>query len=304
MSPQQRADLALVVVSLLWGVTFPLIRSALGDLDPFQFVGWRFFLATLAFLPLVLLHPTARARLRPAVLPGLLLGALAWASYMTQTVGLQTVGAGRAAFITGTSVILVPLMSPLFRAGRPHGRDYLAAVVATVGLYFLTLGEEEGGGSAMRWSLSGGDLWILACAVSYAVYIHVLQKVLARSPHEISLAFTQVAGIGLLAVTLLGARGNVLIPLTPEVLVALGVCAILATVGTFWLQTRYQGRSTPQRVALIFSLEPVFATGFAWWLLGETLGPEGALGAVLILGAVVGVELAGSKEPTPPPDAV
>ena len=166
--------------------------------------------------------------------------------------------------------------------------------MATAGLYFLTM--EPGSGGLGAWRLSEGDLWILGCALAYTVYIHVLQKVLARRPHELSLAFTQVAGIALLAVTLLGARGNVAIPFTQAVLVALAVCAVLATVGTFWLQTRYQGRSSPERVALIFSLEPVFATLFAYWLLGETLGAVGALGAGLILIAVVGVEMLAARE--------
>ena len=73
-------------------------------------------------------------------------------------------------------------------------------------------------------------------------------------------------------------------------------CATFATVATFWLQARFQGQTTAQRVALIFALEPVFATAFAWWLLGETMGLIGGLGAVLVLGAVLGAELLGGRE--------
>jgi drug/metabolite transporter (DMT)-like permease len=69
-------------------------------------------------------------------------------------------------------------------------------------------------------------------------------------------------------------------------------------VGTFWLQARFQRDTTSQRVALIFALEPVFATGFAWWLLGETLGWTGAAGAMLVLAAVVGAELWSSRRQT------
>jgi drug/metabolite transporter (DMT)-like permease len=288
VSPRLRADLALVVVTLLWGITFPLIRSALADLDPYQFVGWRFLIATVAFLPLVLAHPASRRGLGRAFLPGLLLGSLAWTSYISQTIGLQTIPAGRAAFITGLSVILVPLLSPVFRAGQPRPIELVAAAVATAGLYLLTV--NSGDGSAGSW-LSVGDLWILVCASSYAIYIHVLQILLRRNYNENSLAFTQVLGIGVFAVSILFARGEVRIVMSQAVLVALAVCALLATVGTFWLQTRYQGRSTPQRVALIFALEPVFATLFAYLLLGETLSGRGAFGAAVILFSVVGVEL-------------
>ncbi len=115
---KHRADLAMLLVTLFWGLTFPLIRSAVSTLEPLVFVGFRFSLALLVFLPLVLFNAKARSGLRAAAVPGLILGALAGGGYITQTLGLTTVGAGRAAFITGLSVILVPLLSPVFRA-RP-----------------------------------------------------------------------------------------------------------------------------------------------------------------------------------------
>ncbi|HKK71032.1 MAG TPA: DMT family transporter [Candidatus Krumholzibacteria bacterium] len=280
-----RADLALVLVTIFWGVTFPLIRSALADVGPHQFIGWRFALGTAAFLPLVVLDPGARAGLRRALLPGALLGLIAWSSYVSQTIGLQTVPAGRAAFITGTAVIIVPLLAPVFRAGRPTAVDFAAAVVAAGGLYLLT-----GAGATGVSGFGVGDLWVLACALGYSTYVLVLQRVLTVEHHPTSLAFTQVATIGLIGVAVLGVRGNVAIELSGDVVRALGFCALVATVGTFWLQTRFQGSTTPQRASLIFSLEPVFATFFAWWLLSEVLTPLGALGAALILAAVIASE--------------
>ncbi len=284
LQPRHRADLAMVGVSLLWGITFPLIRTAVEELSPYSFVAYRFGLATLAFLPLVVLSQGARRGIRAALWPGLYLGALAWASYLAQTIGLQTVPAGRAAFITGTSVIMVPLLSPLFAAGRPARVDLVAALIALSGLYLLT-------SAPGTFSISPGDLWVLACAALYAVYIHALQKVLRRPLHGTSLAFVQVAAIaacGWVVVPWKGLQG--LGTISSDTWTALVVCALLATVGTFWLQTRFQRQTTPERVALIFSLEPVFATLFSYWLLGETLTKLGALGAALILLAVIGVE--------------
>jgi len=280
-----RADLALVLVSLFWGVTFPLIRGALESVEPFAFIGWRFALATAAFLPFVLVRPEARRGLARVLGPGALLGALAWTAYVSQTIGLQTVPAGRAAFITGTSVIIVPLLAPAFRAGAPRRIDLLAALVAAAGLYLLTRGEGHGEG------LGTGDLWVVGCAVSYSVYLLVLQRVLRVQHDVVALSFVQVASIGVVGGSILAARGGVGIELNGEVLRALLFCALVATVGTFWLQTRFQGSTTPQRAALIFALEPVFATVFAWWWLGEGLDPAGMAGAALILAAVLGVEL-------------
>jgi drug/metabolite transporter (DMT)-like permease len=288
--PRLRADLALVLVALFWGVTFPLIRGALDLLSPAQFVAWRFTLAAVAFAPLLLLSGGARSALPGVLGAGLLLGLISGFSYFTQTWGLQTVPAGRAAFITGTNVVIVPLLAPLFRAGRPQVADFVAAAVATFGLYLMTVGEEGFG-----QGLAAGDVWILLCAVSYAVYLLVLQRVLARPRDAVALAFAQIAAIALLADLALAATGEIRIPWSPWVLSALAFCATLATVATFWLQARYQGRTTAQRVALIFALEPVFATLFAWWLLGETIGLMGGTGAVIVLGAVVGAEFLGSR---------
>jgi len=289
---RRRADIALLVVAALWGLTFPLIRSAVQDLDPFVFVPARFGLASIAFLPAFFVSPAARRGLRDALLPGAALGALAWTSYLTQTIGLQTIQAGRAAFITGTAVLMVPLLSPLFRAGRPTARDFGGAALATGGLYLLTAPTGVG--------FSAGDGLVLFCAASYAVYIHLLQKVLRRRHDPVALAFTQVATItacSLVALPLLGSGGS---QWTASAWTGVAFCALFATAGTFFLQTRFQGETTPQRAALVFSMEPVFAALFAYFLLAETLPLTGALGAGLILAAVLGVEARGKKAESRP----
>jgi drug/metabolite transporter (DMT)-like permease len=278
-----RADLALLLVTLFWGLTFPLIRNALQELLPHQFMSLRFTLAALVFLPVVLLSKKARGGLRGALIPGLLLGLLAWSSYFSQAIGLQSTGAGRAAFITGTSVIIVPFLSPLFRAGRPSRGDILAALAATGGMYLLT--DPSGGG------IRRGDLWILVCAFTYAIYIHCMQKVLARRPSEVALAFLQIAGVAIFAGAWWPVAGGRVLSLGPAAWIALLFCALFATVGTFWLQARFQGRTTPERVALIFAMEPVFAAIFAYWILAETLALLSVLGAAIILASVVVAEL-------------
>ena len=279
---QRRPELALLVVSALWGLTFPLIRSAVQDVDPFVFVPARFGLASVAFLPVLAWSRRARQGLRQALLPGVALGALAWTSYLTQTIGLQTVQAGRAAFITGTAVIIVPLLAPLLGAARPTTRDLAAAGVATAGLYLLTAPSGAG--------FSAGDGLVLFCAAGYAAYILLLQRVLRREHDPVALAFTQVATIticSLVALPLLGRGGS---EWTSAAWTGVAFCALFATAGTFFLQTRFQGKTTPQRAALIYALEPVFAALFAWLLLAETLPLTGALGAGLILAALLGVE--------------
>ncbi len=284
------ADGALAVVTVFWGLTFPLIRSATQDLDPFVFVAARFCLAALAFLPLVLGSAEARRGIRDALLPAGAVGLLAWTSYQAQTLGLQAIPAGRAGFITGIAVILVPLMSPLFGAGRPARRDLLAAGLATAGMYLLT--DPESGG------FSRGDAWVLFSAVGYAAYIHLLSRVTSKGLNPTATAFVQVLAIAMCAGFALPIVDYAPPRWTQAAWIGIGFCAAFATVGTFWLQTRYQRDTTPQRAALIFSLEPVMAAGFAWLLLSEGMTPTGFAGAGLILVAVVGSELASTLGPS------
>ncbi|RMG20977.1 MAG: DMT family transporter [Deltaproteobacteria bacterium] len=276
------ASAALLLVAALWGLTFPLIRGALASVDPFHFVAARFALAALAFLPWVLASPAPRRGLPAALGPGFALGALACASYLTQTLGLRTVPAGRAAFITGTNVVLVPLLAPLFGRGVPRRIDLAGALLSLVGLLLMTRPEVAG--------FSAGDLWVLACAFFYALYIHALQQVLARGIDTTALAFSQVAGLCVSSALCLPlAEGPS--HFTASAWLAVSFCALLATVGTFWLQTHFQGRTSPERAALLFATEPVFAAFFAALLLGERTTPREGVGAALVFLAVLLVEL-------------
>ena len=127
-----RAQFALLLVSFMWGLTFPLIRNAVQEINPYQFVFSRFGFATIAFGLFILLRKVALSKIIACTIPGLILGGIAWASYFTQTVGLGEISAGRAAFITGLNVMMVPLLAPLFRVGKPNRNDLFAAGLANI----------------------------------------------------------------------------------------------------------------------------------------------------------------------------
>ncbi|HUP56782.1 MAG TPA: DMT family transporter, partial [Bdellovibrionota bacterium] len=180
-SPSLKADLGLVLTTIIWGTTFPLIRESMQHIEPAWFVAIRFSITFLIFIPIALSQGlgTVMAEFRRAKWGAFLLGALAWTSYLTQTIGLQTISAGRAAFITGTCVVIVPLISPLFgtpkwatsTAGyvtsRPERCDWVAVAFATAGLFLLTR-PDLGGASLV------GDAWVLVCAFVCALYIRFL----------------------------------------------------------------------------------------------------------------------------------
>jgi len=290
MSESLQAYLAFGLITLFWGITFPLIRMSVQILTPAQFVTMRFGLALLLLSPLVLnrLIKKGRSALREVFVKSFLLGVVSWVSYQTQTIGLQTVEAGRAAFITGTSVVMIPLMSPLFGHGKPDRVDLVAAGVALFGLYLLT--------DPSGQTFSMGDLWVILCAIFYAVFVHMFQIWVTKNSDAVLVVFSQLLGVFFCAFLLGQVQHQGLgVPMrqlmSQSVILGLTVCAFFSTVLATLLQTRYQPYLTPEKAALIFSLESVFASLFGYLILGEILNLQGVLGCCLIFGSIIGSEL-------------
>lgn len=287
-----QADLALLLVTIIWGATFPMIRSAVSKIDSYQFVFFRFLFALALFsLGYVRIRRLPKKTWRIFSLMSVCL----WASYITQTIGMETISSGRAAFITGLNVIMVPFLAPLAGLRPPTSVDLGSAVGAGVGLYFLTDPGNIGFGV--------GDVWVLLCALSYALYIVILQKMLeAEKVDSVSLAYWQVMAVALLSTLCLPlSKAPIAWPQASSVWVALVFCATLATVLTCWLQTNYQKYTTAQRTALIFAMEPVFAVLFGYVLLGELMSMKMLIGAVIILVSIIVGELWKLKFPAAHP---
>lgn len=304
----KKAQWVLLFVTLIWGLTFPLIRISVQTLHPLQFVLIRFTFAFLLFLPFGLkkaykLSPKQISEFAPK---GILLGVVAFLTYQSQTIGLQTVEAGRAAFITGTAVVIVPFLAPVFGFKFPTRIDISAALGALMGLYLLT---DPSGSSFAR-----GDVCILMCAFSYACSVLLLQKWATRESDPTVLAFFQLTGVLICSVFLSVFQGwqsqqnwqsykqgdgqNPILSwpqLSLSVILSISICSIFATVVAIWLQARYQKETTAARAALIFSMEPVFAVVFGSFLLGETLSARGLLGCSVILFSIILSEMIKTK---------
>ena len=261
----------LVVVTMIWGTTFVVIKEALDTISVPLLLALRF---TLAGLLLAWAGWDKRA-----VVPALLLGLLSFAGFLTQTIGLSITSASNAAFITGLSVILTPLVGRLLWRHSVAPRVFTAAGVALVGLALITL---QDGFAA----INGGDMLVLVTALTYAVYIVYLGEV-AGKVRGTSLAFMQHLPMALLAwLWALPQVGDLsAVPLTTYL--AIVYLAVVATALVAVIQT-YAQRVVPAHLAaLIFVLEPAFAALFAYLTLGERLGTLGWIGGGLLLGAMV-----------------
>lgn len=288
---QLTADAALLFVAAIWGATFVMVQDAVRGFPVFAFLALRFSLASLALLPLLLLSrparpaPTSRpplpARLA-ALLPGVLIGAALFAGYAFQTLGLRETTPAKAGFITGMSVVLVPLGQAIFLRRPPRRASLIGVTLAAVGLALLSLQADL--------SLSRGDLLVLACAVAFAGHILLMGRYAPGWP-PLRLAFVQIVTVALLsAATALWAEQPIGQP-TGSVWFAAAFTGLLATALAFFIQSRAQQATSPTHTALIFASEPVFAGLFSFLLIGELFGPRQLAGSALIVAGMVVSEI-------------
>jgi drug/metabolite transporter (DMT)-like permease len=270
------ALLALVAVTVVWGVTFVQVKDAVALYPLFPFLALRFGIASLA-----LAVPSAR-RLRGLGWPGLaaasVAGGLLGAGYVLQTLGLERTSVSSAGFVTGMYVVLTPLLA--FACFRLEiGRAAWGGVaLAMLGLGFL---------AGVHGGATGGDLLVLAAAAVFSLQIVLMER---YAPRYDALAFTMVemvvsfAGLGILAVPRLA------VPHGWTVWGALLVTGLFASALGFLVQTWAQKQTSATRTALVFTLEPVWAAVFGYTLAGDRLGADRWLGCLAIMAGIVVAE--------------
>jgi drug/metabolite transporter (DMT)-like permease len=284
---------ALVLAALFFGVTFPLVHDALADIDPFAYLVLRFVIAVAALAPFaVMIARRASAEERRLLLRvGAIAGVLLFGGYATQTVGLRTESPSTSAFITGLYVVMTPVFESILRRRVPPAGVLMGIALATGGLFLLTGANLE---------LQSGDLWTLACAGIFAMWI-VYQGEYANRVHPIPFTTVQMAMVALLAVPPAAARG--VGALTGLALFAAFFTGIACSSAALPLQLYGQRHIAPSRAALILLSEPVFAA-MAGYVNGERLGAVEITGAFVILGGIALAEFGPGRGTEPHPEAV
>ena len=266
----------MLFVTAVWGWTFVLVKDAVTQYPTLPFLQIRFALALLVMAVVVRRLP-ARRELRI----GAIVGAVLAGGYLSQTAGLTMTSPGNAGLITGLFVVFTPLLNRLF--GAPiHWWTWTATLLSLAGLALLT-----GGPSGMGL----GDVLVLGCAVLFALHIVLLGRWSPGLPAA-PLAMVQMA-----ACALIFSAGGAwqLQPPSGSVWFAIVITGVFASALGFYIQTWSQGFISPNRTALILATEPAWALAAAVVLAGQRLGLLQALGAALVLAAIVGHELASLK---------
>ncbi|OGO78313.1 MAG: hypothetical protein A3K41_10125 [Chloroflexi bacterium RIFOXYD12_FULL_57_15] len=271
-----KADLTLLIISVIWGTAFVAQRVAGQMGSVYLFNGARYLLAALAVLPFVgrnIISSTPRAQFQWMFLAGFLL----FIASAFQQVGIVYTTAGNAGFITSLYVVLVPIV--LFSLWRERLRwlSVAAVGIAVAGAFLLS--------TAGRFEVRAGDALELVGALFWAFHVVVLGKFASRF-ESISFSVGQLAVCGLLNLGV-GAFAETSLPLNWPLVGAILYTALFSLGLCYTLQIWAQRHTPPADAALILSLESVFAVLAGWWLLDERLEAIQVLGCVLIFAAVL-----------------
>jgi len=285
------ADLALLLLTLLWGTTFTLVKWAVEIGSTSLFLAARFAVAV-AVLGAVALVRRDRVGER-FWRHGLLVGLCMLAGFLLQTAGLALTTPARSGFISGLAVVLVPFIARFLLGRQVRWSAWAGVGLAVVGMALLTRPFEAAAATA---EVRLGDLLTAASALAFAVQIILMGEWSTRHP-LVPFTLVQVAVVlagALLVIPLEGVRFEVSRwPTFAGVVVFTGVAM---TAGAFFVMNWAQRHTTAVRAALIFALEPVTAALFSWAASGEQLGAAGWLGgAVIVLGVAAG-EVGGALE--------
>lgn len=287
MTTQFRGILALLVVTLVWGSTFPAMKGMTDYFSPAWIIAIRFALAS------VLLSPFLWKARRRDLTSGALLGVVLFASFMFQIQGLSLTSSNRNAFVTGLNVLIVPLLGVL--AGRmPPRKIFLALALAIAGLVALCW---DGG----AWGK--GDSLALAGAFCFGFYITMMEKRTQKATRLMTLTAAQILTVAICATVWLLAREvpRSTIDTSQDYAnywqyIAQGVVryawnlaylGVVATAAIISLQTWGQARTTANEAAVMYAFEPAAAALFGFFWLGEALTGRGWLGAALLISGMI-----------------
>ena len=267
------APWALLTVSAAWGLSFVVMKSAIERQSVNNFLFTRFVLAVVV---MILIRPQVVKHFdKDLLLRGFGAGFLLGGGYIFQTIGLANTGAAITGFVTGLYVILTPLFAAVIFKERVSKSTWLYVFMATVGLALLSL---------KGWSVGFGELMVFLSAIAFAAHITALSK-WSAGRDVYAMTITQLMMCAMMTGVASAFEGYSLPP-DNGVWGVVIFTAVFATAIAFIVQTWSQAHMSATKVAVILTMEVVFAAIFAIIFAGERLTLQAALGGVLVVTAM------------------
>ncbi len=273
------ADLALLIVAIIWGSGFIVTKNALDNIGPYYLLFFRFIVAS-TVLGTVMFKQIRNAS-KKDIKAGFIIGLFLFAGFATQTVGLQYTEAGKQAFITATNVVMVPFIYWGISKKRPDKFEVFAAFLCLTGIGILSLNRD--------FTMNIGDLLTLICAVLFACHISSTGYFAKESnPYVISVVQMATATILSLIFALIFEGTN--FSLETNTMIPILYLALFSTMAAFLIQTVAQKYTSSTHTAIILSLEAVFGSTLAIIFLKEAVTVKFFIGCLAILISVITAE--------------
>ncbi|MFO7726983.1 MAG: DMT family transporter [Desulfonatronovibrio sp.] len=284
-----KADALLLLTALIWGSAFVAQRAGMDHMGPFIYNGIRFGLGAVTLIPLIWyrhkknITDLSFQESSPGYFfkAGLITGVLLFLGSSLQQVGIVYTTAGKAGFITGLYVVIVPVLGLVWKQ-RPGAGVWIGAVLAVAGLYLLTISDD------LRIEL--GDFLVFLCAVAFALHVLAIGWLVARVDC-VKLAAAQFAVTSVLSLVVAFVFEEVLPSALIDGIIPILYGGIMSAGIAYTLQIVAQRQAPPAHAAIILSLESVFAVLAGWIILNEILGGREIAGCLLMLTGMLCAQL-------------
>jgi drug/metabolite transporter (DMT)-like permease len=268
--------LILLAVSAIWGGAFVVMKDALARLDVNSFLAWRFLIATLL---LIALRPKVLFQInRKFLLKGVLVGTFLGSGYIFQSFGLTLTSVAKTGFITGLYVVLTPVLGAIFLKKKFASIQWLSVLLATAGLLLL---------SFKGLHIGLGEFLVFFSAIVFAAHIIALGE-WSSGMDTYALTVVQLGTCALIT-TVAGLKSGLHAPPDSGVWWAILFCAVFATAVAFIFQTWAQSFMAATTVAVILTMEVVFAAIFGIAIAHESLTTKTAIGGLMVVVAMYAI---------------
>ncbi len=281
-----KASFLLITAAIIWGFAFVAQRVGIQYVGSYTFNGVRFALGAFSLLPLILLDKRKKRNDQPTkadstdlslIKAGGLTGTVLFIAATLQQVGLEETTAGKAAFITGFYIILVPLLS-VFLKQKTNRSTWISAIIAIIGLYLVSVNEDAG--------ISRGDLLVFISAFFWSIHIILISR-FTQTNDILKLSFTQYIVCSIISLVVAGIIENIQLQSLLDAAVPLLYGGVASVGIAYTLQAYGQKYARASHAAIIMSLESVFALIGGYLILNEVMSVRGYIGCLLMFISVL-----------------
>lgn len=294
---QLKANILLLLTAAIWGLAFVAQKVGAEHVGAFTYNGIRFALGSISLIPLILFlnkkkgeneetKNNDRDSLKLTVKAGIIAGCALFIATSLQQMGVMGTTAGKAGFITGLYMVIVPILG-LFLKQKVNKSTWIGIVIAIIGLYLLSINED--------FSISNGDLLVLIGSVGWAIHILLIDN-FTKKIDPLKLSSVQFATCSILSLVMAIIFEDINMVGISGAMVSILYGGLLSVGVAYTLQVVAQKNAKPSHAAILLSMESVFGALGGAMFLGERIGARGLVGCILIFIAIIISQLKPSEK--------